>query len=243
MGEQIPSCIVQGKCGMREIVGPNKGKYWDYCVNESRSFLDSNSDIIYGKNYFRNNLIGIIFFYIIFVFAIPYFLYTSKYNKILEVYLPNFDLLATAISFGSGLESGTWRGWVEELYNPASKNLMGFISTLMINYMALMGVIYLVAMHTKRSKSIAKGLGVGIVMIFLTYLLPNQIIGAIQLRIAKWVRRLFHPYNDFMYIVGALIGLGVAALFIGAEKVVLSWHEIIIDPFSKKIVDIAQKHF
>ena len=236
----VPWCMTV-KCGVMESKGPNKG-YWDNCVPDDVSFGDRK--ITYGKNYFLYNFIGIALFYIIFVFAIPFFLYTRKYNEILEVYLPNFDLLATAVSFGGG---PTWRRAVTELYNPASKNLVGFISTLMINYMALMGVVYLVAMHTKRSRSIATGLGVGAVMVFLTYLLPNQIIAAIQLRVASWLRTILgttKKRDGFdIYIPMLLVGLGVAALFIGAEKAILARHKTFIDPITKQIVKLAQGRF
>ena len=246
-GQNEPWCMVQGKCGIREIVGwgstgVHKGRYWDNCIDDYRSFLDSK--VKYGKNYFLYNFIGIALFYIIFVFAIPYFLYKNKYNDILEVYLPNFDLLATAVSFNGG---PYWTKRVfNELYNPASKNWMGFISTLMINYMALMGVVYLVAMHAKKSRSIATGLGVGLVMIFLTYLLPNQIIAAMQLHSARWVRKpLGFSGRDgpFMYIIISLIGLGVATLFILAEMAVLARHKTFIDPITKQIVQLAQGRF
>ena len=44
-------------------------------------------------------MIGIIIYISIFVIIIPIILYKYKFYEFLEVYMPNFDLLATAVSF------------------------------------------------------------------------------------------------------------------------------------------------
>ena len=240
-GDVEPWCLVKSKCGIRETAGSKKGTYWDYCLPKSPGgALDAS--ITYGSNYFLYNFVGIVIFYVIFVFAIPHFLYTRQYNELLEVYLPNFDLLATAVSFDGG---PTYKNIFQELYNTESDNLMGFFSTLMINYMALMGVVYLVAMHAKKSRSIATGLGVGIVMVFLTYLLPNEFISYIQGYVATLLRG-FLDIADFgptIYFLVVVVGLGIAGLFILAEKAILARHKTFIDPITKQIVKLAKGRF
>ena len=251
-----PWCRTKNKCGRagshRKADGTPYVLYWDYCSPESLTsnvFADSPIIVdkvkgnVYGENYFLYNSIGIVLFYIIFVFAIPYFLYKNKYSELLEVYIPNFDLLATAISFAGG---PTYKNIFQELYNTGSDNLMGFFSTLMIKYMALMGVVYIVAMHAKRSKSIATGLGVGAVMVFLTYLLPNEIISYIQGEVATLLRGFLDSKHDIgptIYFVAVFIGLGIAGLFIGAEKAILARHKTFIDPITKQIVKLAKGRF
>ena len=247
-------CRTKDKCG---YVGRGRGKggkkmirSYDYCSPQSlisNVFADAptlhKGWSRYGENYFLYNLIGIAIFYVIFVFAVPYFLYKNKYSELLEVYLPNFDLLATAVSFAGG---PTDKNIFQELYHAGSGNLVGFFSSLMINYMSLMGIIYIVAMYAKKSKSIATGLGVGLVMVLLTYLIPNEIISYVQGEVATLLRDFLHSkhyHPPIIYIIVVAVGLGVAALFIGAEKAILARHKTFIDPITKRIVKLAKGRF
>ena len=230
-------CAVKGKCGMPNLTGKLKGQWWDNCDLAPRSVFDSS--IKYGKKYFGYNMIGIIIYIIIFVITIPIILYRSGYHAFLEVYMPNFDLLATAISYGAG--PGKYNIF-QELYNSKSDNLLGYSSTLFINYLSLLGLTYLVARRVKLTKSLAKGWGIGFVMLLLTYLVPNEFISAAQHRFAKKLTDVFGiqpsrsrpPYISYFSVVG--LGLLIAGGFILVEKVLVSNHKLWLDPLVKHIL-------
>ena len=248
-------CLVKGKCGRAAIAGTYKGKYWDYCLPSKTSFLDSS--IKDGPNYVRNNLIGISIFVIIFIITIPTILYKSGYHALLEVYMPNFDLLATAVSYNGGPYGIPI---FQELYNPNSHNLLGFSSRLFINYLSLLGLTYLVARRVKLSKSLSKGWAIGFVMLILTYLVPNEFISGIQTKLGELIfeyigKKSKPPYINFdtarvtplksgvLHILGfyfliVLAGLGVAACFIGLEKLLLFHEKKWLFPFVKHILYI-----
>jgi len=229
-GKYTPWCIVEGKCGYRVDKGDKENKWWDHCVSKGSKVTP-----IYGKNYFTRNLLGIIIFIIIFVITIPLILYRYGFHELLEVYMPNFDLLATAVSFGGGPENTQI---FQELFNAESENLMGRISTLFINYLSLLGLTYLVARRVNLTKSLAKGWGIGFVMLLLTYLIPNEIIVSVQRKSAEYIFNLIpgqdNTIPEYLSVVG--VGLGIAGIFILAEKFILDHHKTWLDPFVKKLV-------
>ena len=228
----VPWCIVEGKCGKTIADGKLKGKWWDQCAAKGEEIAP-----IYGKNYFYQNMKGIIIFNVIFVITIPFLLYRYGFQELLEVYMPNFDLLATAVSFGGG--PGNTRIF-QELYNSKSENLLGQISSLFINYMSLLGLTYLVARRVNITKSLAKGWGIGFVMLLLTYLVPNEIIADTQDKFAEYFFNLKTGQNksieDYLSIVS--VGLGIAGIFILIEKAILENHKTLIDPFVKKLLHL-----
>ena len=86
----------------------------------------------------RKEIMGLIIFIIVFGMTIPYFLY--KYNKIeiLEGYMPNLDLIANIL----GYSKGPFGDIFEDLYNLNKVQ----ISIIAINYFALLGVTFLIAL-------------------------------------------------------------------------------------------------
>jgi hypothetical protein len=229
----VPWCVVEGKCGRLLNNGKLKGKWWDQCAAKGEDITP-----IYGKNYFNQNLKGIFIYIVIFVITIPILMYRYGFNELLEVYMPNFDLLATAVSFGGG--PGNTRIF-QELYNTKSENLLGQLSTLFINYMSLLGLTYLVARRVNLTKSLAKGWGIGFVMLLLTYLIPNAIITFIQHKFADYFFNLKTGQNKtlFAYFSIVAVGLGIAGIFISIEKAIVKNHKTLIDPFVKNILHIT----
>ena len=65
--------------------------------------------------------------------------------------MPNFDLLATSLSFQNGILGSSY---FQELYNNDSDNILGYLSTLLVNYLSLLGLTYLVARRVKLTKSL-----------------------------------------------------------------------------------------
>jgi hypothetical protein len=229
-----PWCIVEEKCGQVVSEGNLKGKWWDKCTATSQG----DDNITYGKEYFSQNLKGIVVYIVIFVITIPILLYRYGFHKLLEVYMPNFDLLATAVSFGGG--PGDSRIF-QELYNSNSQNLLGQTSTLFINYLSLLGLTYLVARRVHITKSLAKGWGIGFVMLFLTYLVPNDIISSIQHRFSEtfFGHKTGENKTITTYLSIVAIGLCIAAMFIGIELTILDRHKTWLDPFVKHVLHIT----
>jgi hypothetical protein len=230
-GTIIPWCVVKGKCGVQ---GKGKTTWYDKCILSSKSPIE----ITYGKNYFSQNLKGIFIYIVVFVIIIPTILYRYGFTELLEVYMPNFDLLATAVSFGGG--PGNSRIF-QELYDKNSKNILGQTSTLMINYLSLLGLTYLVARRVNSTNSLAKGWGIGFVMLFLTYLIPNDIISLIQKKFAGYFLGIKYDFtaSATQYLITVVVGLCVAAMFIGLELKILENHKTLIDPFVKRILHIT----
>ena len=229
-GTIIPWCVVKGKCGVQ---GKGKTTWYDKCILSSKSPIE----ITYGKNYFSQNLKGIFIYIVVFVIIIPIILYRYGFTELLEVYMPNFDL-ATAVSFGGGPANTRI---FKELYNTHSENILGKTSTLLINYLSLLGLTYLIARRVNITKSVAKGWGIGFVMLLLTYLVPNDIISSIQHKFAAYFLDLkFGPKaTTIQYLITVAVGLGIAGIFILIEKAILKNHKTLIDPFVKKVLHIT----
>ena len=227
-----PWCIVEGECGFRMEEGIQGGMWWDHCTA-----ADAPDPPTYGKNYFSQNIKGIAIYIVIFVITIPIILYRYGFHDLLEVYMPNFDLLATAVSFEGG--PGDTRIF-QELYNSKSDNLLGQISTLFINYMSLLGLTYIVARRVSITKSLAKGWGIGFVMLLLTYLVPNEIIAEVQDKFAKYFFGLEAGERNTIpqYLTVVSVGLVIAGMFILVEKAILANHKTLIDPFVKKVLQV-----
>jgi len=232
-GKFSPWCVVDGKCGYRaETEGTKGGMWWDHCVAKA-----AHPQPKHGENYYTRNIKGIIIYVIIFVITIPLLLYKFGYHRFLEVYMPNFDLLATAISF----EGGPGNSYIfQELYEGYPENLLGQTSTLLINYMSLLGLTYLIARRVNLTKSLAKGWGIGFVMLFLTYLVPNNIIMSAQHKAAKYLFKLQpgEKKSLFEYLSIVSIGLGISGMFILAEAHIIENHKTLIDPFIKKLLHV-----
>ncbi len=230
-GTIIPWCVVKGKCGVQ---GKGKTTWYDKCMLSTKSPIE----ITYGKNYFSQNLKGIFIYIVVFVIIIPTILYRYGFTELLEVYMPNFDLLATAVSFGGGPANTRI---FKELYNTRSENILGKTSTLLINYLSLLGLTYLIARRVNITKSVAKGWGIGFVMLFLTYLVPNDIISSIQHKFAaNFLDLKFDPKaTTIQYLITVAVGLGIAGIFILIEKAILKNHKTLIDPFVKNVLHIT----
>ena len=223
-------CITKDKCGKEsKIEGKDGKKYWrDYCDPLLRSVFSN--DWIYSANYNYTIISGFLIYLIIFVICIPALLYYKKYYELLEVYMPNFDLLATAISYNAGPGQSRIFG---DLYNAHSENILGFISTTFINYISLLGVSFLIARRAVKYNSIAKGFSVGLVMILFTYLLPNDIMSWLQGSISGILQKNYalKPRIDkIYYYIIAVIGLLIACFFIMIEKIILQHPKYFLRP-------------
>jgi len=248
-------CRTKNKCGKPE--GKDNDKSWDFCLKDKRGEIFEGK-LTFGEGYYKKQIMGIIFFIIVFVITIPTLLYKFKFHEILEVYMPNFDLLATAISFRDGTLGNSY---FQELYGEGSENLLGWLSTLFINYLSLLGLTYLVARRVHITKSLSKGWAIGFVMLLLTYLVPNVFITFFQNKASDLLQAhllsnknidhiLGNPKKEKFWLFGIsniivlLVGLGIATLFILAEVVLLKNQKYWLYPIVNRILlidDILDK--
>ena len=246
-------CYVDDACGRKD----NQGKWWDYCHPEVRSAfaggdvalwednvaakdLGIHHKVNFSTKYLIRTLIGFVIFIAIFILLVPYLLNTWGMHALLEVYMPNFDLLATAISYDGGPEDTRI---FQDLYNPKSRTMIGYVSKLVINYLSLASVAYIVARRTKLTNSVIIGWGIGLVMILLTYLVPNDIISYIQFQISKYLYDEFgwdSNESNLKYYFITLIGIAMASVFILFEKALIAGHEKWLDPIIKELVKIQK---
>lgn len=241
-------CETKENCGTKYIIN-NKEYYRDRCVRNRRTELLGEDKKNLGKEYFRKNLLGILFYIIVFMILIPYLLFRNKQFEFLEVYMPNFDLLATSLTFQS-IALGS--PYFQELYNDSSQNILGYGSTQLINYMSLVALTYIVSHRVISTKSLAKGWAFALVMLFVTYLLPKVFITYVQNKVADFLQnkisakemneKLGNPefYKFWPFGVYNIIVLGTGLLisygFIRTEAFLLEHHKEWLDPLVNKII-------
>jgi hypothetical protein len=233
LGDSEPWCHVEGTCGKAGIEDNEPDKYWDYC-NRTRESIFS-PRYIYGKHYYYRQLFGSLIFLVIFVLLIPSLMYKYKLYSFLSVYMPNFDLIASSITYNGGPYN--WEIF-NELYPTHIENVYAYISALFINLLSLLGVVYLVSSTVKKSKSLIKGFIVGLVMVMITYLLPNDIITSSQYYISTYLidtLKMAPDTNLILYIIVTIFGLFIATLFILIEEYIVIRHDDYIIKISKWI--------
>ena len=114
-----------------------------------------------------------IVYVVVFMMAIPYFLWKHGYMNLLFAYVPNVDLLANVLTYRGSLLSDHA---TLKLYNQMPVTLAGYISTTLITYYVLLGVTYLVA-YKATTEGVAVGWGDSFVVLLVTYLLPSKSVG------------------------------------------------------------------
>lgn len=229
-----PWCYVEEECGRKVMSGEHKNKWFDYCnLARYRSFPPKY--FRYGKRIVKLNIIGLLLFITVFVIIVPLLLHIYDKHDLLEIYMPNFDLIATSISFAGG--PGNFKIF-QNLYNTKSKKILGFISMSIINYLSLIGLGFLVLRRIQKNKSYITGMSIAFIMLLITYLLPNDIITTIQeilsKKIRKWTGKDPNNLNIYYFIIIAISFL-IAIFFIFVEKFLINKHDILFDPIFNKI--------
>lgn len=155
------------------------------------------------------NKLAFLFYIAIVIFIIPVFLYLTGNFVLLEAFLPNVDLIATVLTFASG-DSGIF----SHLYtlNPADN--FEYWSELMINYIAILGMTYMVAREVHVTKNMLKGWSLAFFMALATYLVPT-----------RWLyRRLQKAYNYFpSKTASVLYGVILCTIVIGFEGILIDF--------------------
>ena len=181
----------------------------------------------------KTTTVGFIIFTIIFIMIIPYYLYYSNNFTILEAYMPNLDLIANILTW----HGGPWDIW-KFLYPGQTNTMPGFTSKIFINYLALLGVTFLVARSTKKTNSIHKGWSMALIMLLMTYLLPGSFI--------SWLMDIFNTYLNKKYnVIGKkpiynltiLFGTIITVLIIYSESLIIHKYKKNLNYIAKTIIN------
>ena len=180
--------------------------------------------------------LGLVLFFSIFVIFIPILLSKRKYYTILEGYMPNIDLLATALSW----HGGPYDMWTD-LYPASPVTKYGFLSQSLINYSALIGLTYIIAREVKITNNIIKGWSMGFVMLLMTYLLPSNLtIIPIMDFTDKFLTKNIPSLSAYKDEIITSIGLLVAFLIIYLESRILKYYRRHLYKLGKKILSIPK---
>ena len=178
------------------------------------------------KYYIPKQLFGLLMFIIIFVGIIPTMIYHWGRKELLIAYLPNLDLIANVMSYHGGPTTGDY---ISELYPPTPTTTYGFLSASLINWMALMGLTFIVAQETLRSKDLYSGWSIGFAMIFITYLLPAQLISGAMDKVYEYLEeksgiKIFeNVHGHATWNVVIMGGLAVVVMIIKFEEYIISF--------------------
>lgn len=172
------------------------------------------------------SIIGFVVYCVIFVFLIPYLLLLNKQYSILSVYFPNLDNLATALGYMGGppvlMPGEFWRF----LRESCEDNFFEFISISIIHYVSLLGLTFIIAHYTNKYKSISKGWSLAFFLLFITYILPTNIILKIQDTFGKLLNNYVAYGSVLHYVPVAIVGvLIVFGLITVEEKLIHSFSD------------------
>ena len=160
-------------------------------------------------------VIALVLFLAVFGLAVPYMIIKSGNTLLLEAYMPNLDLIANVIGYSMG-PAGT--GLFSELYNQNESNL----SSLIINYTALLGVTYIIAMYTLKTGSVAEGWSRAVIMLLATYLVPGSAL-AYSLYVVGRSISSFAPLGGFLnWFITASAGFLLIAALLVSEMALIS---------------------
>jgi hypothetical protein len=185
--------------------------------DDGRDIFDFTKNILSNKTLIKN-VIGFVIYFILCIITIPTLLYKRGFYNILEVYLPNVDLLANLLSFHGGPEK---YNIFEYLYVPSPTNTYAFVSQTIVNYMALLGLTYIIARETKLTNSIVKGWSLAFIMILVTYLLPSQIISEIMERLNTFLSSYTNIHQTILWNFVVFFGFILTISIIYFEKYLL----------------------
>jgi len=198
-----------------------------------RTLLYNKKDDKVTKKEFYSNLFGLFIYIIIFVITIPHVLLRNKLYLITTLYFSNLDMIATVLGFSGG----PYEIW-KYLYNPTTVTLFGFLSSSLINYLALIGVGFVCIRYAALKKKIFGGLSMLLIIIPITYLLPGNIIVYIMNEVAKYLYSNNISYY-LRWVVTVIIGFITVVGIIGFERIIT----LTLSPKLEKILVKIYKYY
>lgn len=185
-----------------------------------------------------SSIVGLVIFVILFIFAVPYVFLQYGWYTLLSVYFPNLDMLATSLQFEGGpphiLGGNLWK----TLYNNTATDLNTIVSTVVINYFALLGVAFIVAYISVQKNSVAEGWARAFFMLIITYLVPGYLIAYVQNKLKKSDR--LPKHKSYRYWTVVLISLFFSMCIILIEYVSIQKYQSIVSFWIRKI---SRDHF
>jgi len=199
----------------------------NYLGEERTVFGLKDENLDYVRHY-----LGLIIYIIVFVVGIPYLLINNGYWDILSAYFPNLDMIATIIGYHGGpVNSFIWT----HLYNPSDSTITGYLTSNLINLLALLGIIFVIIHYTMVSNSMFKPAARAVIMLIVTYFIPSNFIIHFMNKFGKYLNRFFLSKSIQHYLLVLLLGFFIALLFIGTEAVLINNFVPIIAKIMKKI--------
>jgi len=199
-------CNTKDNCGHKDI-NRNTGEKqsWDYCDVFSHYkpfFLLNNINL--KNSFIIKNLLGTI---ILIIIGLILFFIIKKINyKLSLIYLANIDLLVTTLKYNNGPYN-----IFALIYDKPEYGLYSYFSKIIINTIALMGLIYLVFTYHKNIKNT---MIIALIGLICTYFIPNDIIVYIQYILHS---KLYKYPEKYRYIFILSISLLICYLFIQLE--------------------------
>ena len=230
-GDLTAWCEVQKGCGYTPDIDQDEnisdyrkkalkksGGWWDYCQYGWGEGVAWN--LHPTKTLIIKSIIGLLIFLVLTCLIIPYIFYYLGWLEIIDVWLPNIDLIATAISFRNGL----WDPYFSWLWPSEDSFEWGGAkwSSTIIKYISLLGIVIIAGKQIYITNHLFRGVSFALVMLILTYLIPNEIISKVQGYILPHRRRADMPRERWRMFLSIFVGLLVAVGFILIERVIIS---------------------
>ena len=197
------------------------------------STFDRGRTILFNKSFdetsntiFYKNVFGLLIYIVIFVVIIPHSLLKKNMYLITTLYFSNLDMIATVLGFSGG----PYNIW-QYLYNPEVTTKLGFMSSTLINYLALIGVGFVVLNYATKHKNMFRGLAMLFIILPITYLLPGNLIVYGMNYVAT---HLFSRNLDYYtrWIITSLIGFIMIIGIIVFERIITT----ILSPYLEKVL-------
>tara|TARA_B110000046_G_scaffold184863_1_gene224603 strand:+ start:14376 stop:14789 length:414 start_codon:yes stop_codon:yes gene_type:complete len=113
------------------------------------------------------------------------------------------------------------------------------MSQILINYIALLGVTFIVAREAVKEKSIIEGWSFSIIMLILTYLVPGSIINSIMIKAQKVFISNGFITNTGLYL-SLMLGSVTTITFILLEAFILKYYRKYIVKYLKPIIKMLR---
>lgn len=175
---------------------------------------------------FANALIGFILFISIVVILLPIVFCKLKYFSLLKAWMPNVDLIANVLTW--------WRGPFDifgHLYLQLPTTFFSLASQTFINYLALLGLTYVIISKAVKHNNIYAGWGDAFVMLIVTYLVPSRIVIEIM--------RKLHIFIKPTFIVSVL-GMVSTVLIIFLEMYLLDNYGPFLRKYSRHVLSVTK---
>ena len=159
---------------------------------------------------------GIIIFYLIFIFIIPFALSTYGLNTgILPYYLPLMVALANLLTL-TGLEE------FQDLYQLKSKSFLGFVSTHLINLVALIGIMWQAINHVSVSNNdVSYGASYAVILFIVTFPLARHGMRFVLKNADEYLsKKSDYEFNKNWHLIAS--GLLYIVFLIGFQAILLS---------------------